>query len=48
MVATNNYAGACLAAAGLDVNAIALQIDGKIASAFIRARKPQTEACCGR
>ena len=36
-----------LAAAGLDADAIAPQIDGKIASAFIRARKPQAAACCG-
>jgi arsenite methyltransferase len=41
-------ARAFLAQAGLDADAIAPQIDGKIASAFIRARKPQREqACCG-
>jgi arsenite methyltransferase len=38
-----------LASKGLDVDAIAKQVDGKFMSAFIRARKPQgTErACCG-
>ncbi len=36
-----------LAEAGLDADAIAPQIDGKIASAFIRARKSQAEPCCG-
>ena len=38
--------------AGLDVNALASEVDGKIASAFIRATKPQPVAkagqdCCG-
>jgi SAM-dependent methyltransferase len=34
---------------GLDVDAIAKQVDGKFMSAFIRARKPQAgeRACCG-
>jgi arsenite methyltransferase len=32
---------------GLDVDSIAPQIDGKFMSAFIRAVKPKTEACCG-
>ena len=41
-----------LTEAGLDVNALASQIEGKIASAFIRATKPQPAApagkdCCG-
>jgi SAM-dependent methyltransferase len=36
-----------LAEAGIDVDAIASAVDGKIASAFIRARKPETQACCG-
>ena len=36
-----------LAEAGVDVDAIAPAIDGKVASAFIRARKPETKACCG-
>jgi arsenite methyltransferase len=43
----SSEARAFLADAGLDVDAIGPQIDGKVASAFIRARKPQTEACCG-
>ena len=34
---------------GLDVDAIAKQVDGKFMSAFIRASKPQAgeRACCG-
>ncbi len=36
-----------LAAAGLDVEAIASQVDGKIMSAFVRAVKPAQQACCG-
>jgi arsenite methyltransferase len=41
-----------LTEAGLDVNALASEVDGKIASAFIRATKPQPAAnagqdCCG-
>jgi arsenite methyltransferase len=36
-----------LAASGIDVDKIAPEVDGKIASAFIRARKPETKACCG-
>ena len=36
-----------LAAAGLDVDALSARVDGKIASAFIRARKPEPAACCG-
>jgi len=37
-----------LAAAGLDADAIAPQLDGKFMSAFIRAKKPQSTApCCG-
>jgi arsenite methyltransferase len=35
-----------LTGAGLDVDAIAPQVEGKFVSAFIRARKP-SEACCG-
>lgn len=33
--------------AGADIDAIALQVDGKFASAFIRATKPQAQSCCG-
>jgi arsenite methyltransferase len=40
-------ARAFLADAGLDVDRIAPQVDGKVASAFIRARKPDAKACCG-
>ena len=40
-------ARAFLADAGVDVDRIAPQVDGKVASAFIRARKPEAKACCG-
>jgi arsenite methyltransferase len=40
-------ARAFLTDAGVDVDQIAPQVDGKVASAFIRARKPETTACCG-
>jgi arsenite methyltransferase len=33
--------------AGIDVEAIAPQVDGKFMSAFVRAVKPATAACCG-
>ena len=36
-----------LAEAGVDVDRIAPAVDGKVASAFIRARKPEATACCG-
>ena len=37
-----------LAGQGIDVDAIAPQVDGKFMSAFIRAVKPKAkEACCG-
>jgi len=35
-----------LTAGGLDVDARASQVDGKIASAFVRARKPASAPCC--
>jgi len=35
-----------LANAGLDVDALAQGVEGRVASAFIRGRKP-TQACCG-
>ncbi len=38
-------ARAFLAQAGLDVNAVAPQVEGKFTSAFVRATKP--ESCCG-
>ena len=39
-------ARAFLSAKGIDVDAVAEQVDGKIVSAFIRAKKPAT-VCCG-
>jgi len=36
-----------LAESGLDVDEIAGRVDGHVASAFIRARKPEASACCG-
>jgi ubiquinone/menaquinone biosynthesis C-methylase UbiE len=35
-----------LAASGLDVDAVAPQVAGKVTSAFIRARKPVATSCC--
>jgi SAM-dependent methyltransferase len=35
-----------LAESGLDVDAIAPLVNGKVTSAFVRARKPEAEACC--
>jgi len=42
-----NDARAFLAETGLNADDIAPQVDGLIASAFIRARKPENTACCG-
>lgn len=42
-----NDARALLAGLGIDADAVAPQIDGKVLSAFIRARRPATAACCG-
>jgi arsenite methyltransferase len=36
-----------LAEAGLEVDRLAPAVTGKVASAFIRARKPETVSCCG-
>ena len=36
-----------LAGQGIDVDALAPQVDGKFLSAFIRAVKPNAKACCG-
>jgi ubiquinone/menaquinone biosynthesis C-methylase UbiE len=36
-----------LAESGVDVDRLAPQVDGKVASAFIRARRPEARACCG-
>ena len=40
-------ARAFLAESGIDVDRLAPQVDGKIASAFIRARRPEARPCCG-
>ena len=36
-----------LAEAGVDVDRLAPEVDGKFASAFVRARKPDAKSCCG-
>jgi SAM-dependent methyltransferase len=36
-----------LTESGLDVDRLAPAVEGHIASAFIRARKPETKGCCG-
>jgi arsenite methyltransferase len=36
-----------LASAGIDADAIAPEVDGKIMSAFVRAVKPASKQCCG-
>jgi arsenite methyltransferase len=40
-------ARAFLATSGLDVDRLAREVDGRFASAFIRARKPEAGSCCG-
>jgi arsenite methyltransferase len=40
-------ARAFLTEGGVDVDAMAPQVEGRFASAFIRATKPTPEACCG-
>ena len=40
-------ARAFLAEAGVDVDRLAPQVENKFASAFVRARKPKADACCG-
>jgi arsenite methyltransferase len=40
-------ARAFLAESGLDVDAIAPQVNGLVTSAFVRARKPEATSCCG-
>ena len=40
-------ARAFLAESGIDVDRLAPQIEGRIASAFIRARRPEAKSCCG-
>jgi SAM-dependent methyltransferase len=36
-----------LTEAGVDVEAVAPQVEGRFASAFVRARKPEAKTCCG-
>jgi arsenite methyltransferase len=40
-------ARAFLAESGVDVDGLAPEVDGKVASAFIRAQKPAAKSCCG-
>ena len=40
-------ARAFLTATGIDVARLAPQVDGRFASAFMRARKPAARSCCG-
>jgi len=40
-------ARAFLAESGIDVDRLAPQVDGKVANAFIRARRPEPRPCCG-
>lgn len=42
-----NDAREFLSSAGVDVDAIAPQVDGKFLSAFVRAVKPVAKSCCG-
>ena len=42
-----NDARTFLAESGLDVDALAPAVTGKVTSAFVRARKPQSRTCCG-
>ena len=40
-------ARAFLTESGVDVDRLAPQVDGRFASAFVRARKPEAKSCCG-
>jgi arsenite methyltransferase len=40
-------AKAFLEGAGLDIAAVAPQLDGRVMGAFVRARKPAAKSCCG-
>jgi arsenite methyltransferase len=40
-------ARAFLSDSGVDVERLAPQVEGRFASAFVRARKPQAKSCCG-
>ena len=41
------HARAFLSATGIDVDRLAPQVEGRFASAFVRARKPEARGCCG-
>jgi arsenite methyltransferase len=43
-----NDARTFLTASGIDIDRVAPQVEGRFASAFIRARKPDAKPCCGR
>jgi SAM-dependent methyltransferase len=40
-------ARAFLTEQGIDIDRLGPQVDGKFASAFVRARKPEAKSCCG-
>jgi SAM-dependent methyltransferase len=40
-------ARAFLAESGVDVERLASEVEGRFASAFVRARKPEAKSCCG-
>ena len=40
-------ARAFLTASGVDVDQLAPKVEGRFASAFVRARKPEVKSCCG-
>ena len=40
-------ARAFLAESGLDVDRVAPEVEGRFASAFVRAQKPEATTCCG-
>jgi hypothetical protein len=40
-------ARAFLTESGVDVDRLAPQVEGRFASAFVRARKPEAKSCCG-
>ena len=40
-------ARAFLAESGVDVERLAPEVEGRFASAFVRARKPEAKSCCG-
>jgi arsenite methyltransferase len=40
-------ARAFLTESGVDVDRLAPEVDGRFASAFVRARKPEAKSCCG-